>query len=114
MKSITAAVLTVFLATALMGCNADHKDVVKTEVQGQKDIRDAQIAAEQKKADAEKEIGMARARGDLIEEENAKVKATKEIAKAEEKVDSTKAEATEDLMDAKRKAGETTGSYEKK
>ena len=51
--------------------------------------------------------------GDWKGMEEEKLKATKKLANAENKVDEEKIEATEEITEAQRKAGETSGSYQR-
>lgn len=111
-RFITILAVSFFLFN-LTACKGTHEQVVKEEKKAQQEVGSAQKEVVEQKVESQKDIGEARAKGDMDKLDAAKIEATKDLAEAERKVDEKKLDATKAITDAKKDAGETSGTFQK-
>lgn len=102
------------LTLAPMGCEDGHKKVIQEQYEAQREIQKAERGVQEQIADSAKEISKAQIDGDPVKVETKKIEATKDIAAAMRSVDEQKVEGSQEILEAQKKAGEVTGTYEKK
>ena len=113
MKLILKLLCCVGITSFNVGCRGDHAGVIREQGEARKEIDAAErdVAATEQKAD--QRVDRAKLRGDQEKIEDAKIRATRDIAEAKAKVEDEKIEGAREVLNAKKSAGEVSGAYQK-